>query len=154
MVSFNFCSTYLRFDILRRALEHFAGLRIYQTMNITDIDDKIVAKAKKTGEKPLVMKFDFPRLLMEQGIARKYEEEFCQEMAQLNVLPPERITRVTEFVPEIISFVQVSALENCKWANTHQEHCVAWSCVQHPIGCLFRYHGLWQIRQAARASLS
>lgn len=38
--------------------------------------------------------------------AAKYEEEFFTEMEQLRVRPPDIITRVTEFIPEIIEFIQ------------------------------------------------
>nr|XP_023397583.1 cysteine--tRNA ligase, cytoplasmic isoform X2 [Loxodonta africana] len=35
-----------------------------------------------------------------------WEEEFHKDMAALNVLPPDVLTRVSEYVPEIVSFVQ------------------------------------------------
>eukprot|EP00118_Oscarella_pearsei_P014770 m.129141 g.129141 ORF g.129141 m.129141 type:complete len:141 (+) comp37961_c0_seq4:604-1026(+) len=40
------CS-YVRFDILRRIMQHQFGLQIYQVMGITDVDDKIIAKARE-----------------------------------------------------------------------------------------------------------
>ena len=38
--------------------------------------------------------------------ARKYETEFLNDMATLGVLPPDVMTRVSEYVPEIITFIQ------------------------------------------------
>nr|CAD2170739.1 unnamed protein product [Meloidogyne enterolobii] len=38
-------------------------------------------------------------------LARKYENEFLQEMSSLNVLEPDVLTRVSEYIPEIIDYV-------------------------------------------------
>ncbi|KAL7077208.1 hypothetical protein ACQ4LE_003862 [Meloidogyne hapla] len=38
-------------------------------------------------------------------LARKYENEFLQEMASLNVREPDVLTRVSEYIPEIIDYV-------------------------------------------------
>jgi len=61
-------------------------------MNITDIDDKIIRKANEIGGQ-------FTE------ISRKYETEFFEDMKNLNVELPDVITRVSEFVPEIIAFI-------------------------------------------------
>ena len=61
-------------------------------MNITDIDDKIINKAKET-EKPFM------------EIARHFETEFLDDMKSLNVALPDVITRVTEYVPEIVDYI-------------------------------------------------
>ena len=39
-------------------------------------------------------------------LAAQYEEEYLEDMRDLNVQMPDVLTRVTEFVPEIISYVQ------------------------------------------------
>ena len=62
-------------------------------MNITDIDDKIIRKANESGQTFL-------------DIARLYETEFFEDMKSLNVELPDVITRVSEFVPEIIDFIK------------------------------------------------
>lgn len=62
-------------------------------MNITDIDDKIIRKS-------LEEKISFEEL------SRRYETEFFDDMRRLNVSLPESITRVSEFVPEIVSFIE------------------------------------------------
>ena len=38
--------------------------------------------------------------------ARKYETEFMEDLAALNVLPPDYISRVTEFLPQITKYVE------------------------------------------------
>lgn len=62
-------------------------------MNITDIDDKIIRKANEQG-KPY------------SELSRHFETEFFEDMRRLNVELPDVITRVSEFVPEIVKFIQ------------------------------------------------
>lgn len=62
-------------------------------MNITDVDDKIIRKAKEASK-------DFTE------ISRFYETEFLEDMRRLNVELPDVITRVSEFVPEIVEYIK------------------------------------------------
>ncbi|PGH16336.1 cysteine-tRNA ligase [Helicocarpus griseus UAMH5409] len=39
-------------------------------------------------------------------LTKKYEDRFMQDVRDLNVLDPDAITRVTEYMPEIVSFVE------------------------------------------------
>ena len=41
------CRNYVTIDILRRVLEDYFGYSILFVMNITDVDDKIVLKARR-----------------------------------------------------------------------------------------------------------
>jgi cysteinyl-tRNA synthetase len=71
---------------------------LFQVMGITDIDDKIIARAAVDGRTDVEGT---------AAIARRFESEFFRDMATLGVLPPDAVTRVTEFLPDIIRFVQV-----------------------------------------------
>lgn len=85
--------TYLAFDIIRRIMNDYFGYHVFLCMNITDIDDKIIARSAEQGK-------DFACL------ARYWEGKFWQDMRELNVLLPDVITRVSEYVPEVISFIE------------------------------------------------
>ena len=62
-------------------------------MNITDIDDKIIREANAKG-------------VPYNEFSRHFESEFFDDMKKLNVELPDVITRVSEFVPEIVTFIE------------------------------------------------
>jgi cysteinyl-tRNA synthetase len=84
--------TAVRFDIIRRYLA-YRKLAVTFVQNVTDIDDKIIDKVKKTGEDPMVM-------------TRRFTDEFYSCLRELHCLPVDRLTKVTECVPEVIQFVE------------------------------------------------
>ncbi|KAJ6648239.1 Cysteine--tRNA ligase, mitochondrial, partial [Pseudolycoriella hygida] len=63
------------------------------TMNITDIDDKIIARSIEVKE-------DWTQL------ARRYEQEFWTDMKRLGIETPNVQVRVTDHMPQIIQFTQ------------------------------------------------
>jgi len=62
-------------------------------MNVTDIDDKIIIRSRELGA-------DFSQF------ARKWENDFFANMKSLGVKMPDVITRVSEFMPEIIAYIE------------------------------------------------
>ncbi|XP_054671091.1 probable cysteine--tRNA ligase, mitochondrial isoform X2 [Grus americana] len=86
------CS-YVKFDIIRRIMTRFFGIEVIMVMGITDVDDKIIRRANEMNISPV-------------ALARIYEEDFKQDMAALKVLPPTAYMRVTDNIPQIISFIK------------------------------------------------
>ncbi|MES1912247.1 MAG: hypothetical protein MHM6MM_004554 [Cercozoa sp. M6MM] len=49
--------------------------------------------------------------------SQKFEAAFWDDMRRLNVLPPDHLTRVTEFVPQIVEFVQKIISQGLAYAS-------------------------------------
>jgi cysteinyl-tRNA synthetase len=82
----------IAFDTIRRSLE-FLGWQVKYVRNVTDIDDKIINEANKTGQDPL-------------AISAKFAAEYNRDMARFNVRPPTVEPKVTEHIPQIIAIVE------------------------------------------------
>lgn len=80
------------FDVVRRYLEH-VGYEVVYVQNFTDVDDKIIARAQKTGASW-------------SEIARKFEEVYLEQAALLNIKRADFHPRATEHIPEMIALVQ------------------------------------------------
>ncbi|XP_045870513.1 cysteine--tRNA ligase, cytoplasmic isoform X2 [Meles meles] len=184
--------SYISFDILRRVLRDYFGYDVFYCMNITDVDDKIIKRARQNylferyrekqpraaqvlqdvhaALKPFSAKLrettdpdrrqmlertrravelaaeplqravqsgvpaeaadGCAEVLLEEAkdllsdwldsslgsevtdnsifsrLPKFWEEDFHRDMEALNVLPPDVLTRVSEYVPEIVDFVQ------------------------------------------------
>lgn len=82
--------TFLFEDFLRRALKYL-GYRVFQIMNITDVDDKTISAGDgKMG------KF--------KELTKKFEEIFWQDLSKLNIEKPESTPRATEHIEQIVAF--------------------------------------------------
>lgn len=84
--------TYIAFDAIRRYLK-YKGYNVIYVVNITNVDDKIINRAKELGEHPL-------------KLAERYEREFFDAMEKLNVEKADFSPRVTDHMQDIISFIQ------------------------------------------------
>ena len=81
------------FDVLRRLLVHVHGKdNVVYARNITDIDDKIMAKAVAEGV-PI------------ETITQRYEHFYLQDMGALGVQPPDLAPHATAHVPGMIDMI-------------------------------------------------
>lgn len=80
------------FDTLRRYLE-YRGYNVKFVQNFTDVDDKIINRAKEEG-------------ISAPEVSEKYIKEYFKDAAALNVKPATVHPKVSEHIPEIISFVK------------------------------------------------
>ena len=83
----------INFDILRRWLTA-SGYEVTFIRNVTDIDDKILEKAKVEN-------------MPWWALAFKYEQEFQKAYSVLNVLPPTYEPRATGHITQMIELMQL-----------------------------------------------
>ncbi|MEZ7897620.1 MAG: cysteine--tRNA ligase [Flaviflexus sp.] len=81
----------LSFDVLTRWLTR-SGYRVTTVRNVTDIDDKILAKSKEAGWEWWAW-------------AYRFEQEFSAAYRALGVLPPTYEPRATGHVPDMIELI-------------------------------------------------
>ena len=75
-------------DLLRRSLRHL-GFRVTQVMNITDVEDKIIAKMEAEG------------LTLEQ-VTQPFVDAFFEDIDALGIERAEHYPKATEHIPEMI----------------------------------------------------
>ena len=83
--------SYVSFDVLRRYLE-FRGYQVLHVQNFTDVEDNIIAAAKRAG-------------ITITELTERYILEFFQDMDALNVTRAHVYPKATEEVPQIIEMV-------------------------------------------------
>ncbi len=82
------------FDLLYRVLRHEYGAEhVKYVRNITDIDDKIIAAARETGE-PI------------DALTRRTFAIFHEDMAALGNLPPDVEPRATQYIPQMKAMIE------------------------------------------------
>src|SRR2546421_7358495 len=79
------------FDTIRRYLE-WSGLKVTYVSNVTDIDDNIINRAQRDHTS-------------EPELAAKYEAEFEQQFARLNIKPPTETPRATEWIKQMKALI-------------------------------------------------
>lgn len=84
--------TYISFDVIVRYLK-YSGYSVFYLQNITDIDDKIINRAKEKGVDPL-------------ELSHKFEKEYLKDMELLNVNNVNFYARATEHMSAIINQIQ------------------------------------------------
>jgi cysteinyl-tRNA synthetase len=84
--------TFVVFDVLSRVLRVLYP-RLTYVRNITDVDDKINARARESGE-PIA------------SITARTTADFHADMAKLGVLPPDEEPRATQHIGQMIEIIQ------------------------------------------------
>lgn len=80
------------FDTVRRYLA-YRGYDVLYVQNFTDVDDKIINRAREEGEEPL-------------SLARKYIDEYFKDADALNVRRADKHPGVSGHMPDIVRVVE------------------------------------------------
>jgi cysteinyl-tRNA synthetase len=84
--------TYIIYDVIARYLRQF-GYEVFYLQNITDIDDKIIDRAKNSGRDPV-------------ELSKEFTQYHHTDMKALNINSVNHYAPATEFIPEIISQIK------------------------------------------------
>jgi len=83
---------YVAFDVIVKYLRQ-KGYQVKYVQNLTDVDDKIIRRAKESGK-------------AEKEVSEKFAFEFFNDMQSLGVAKPDVSPKVTEHIPEIIETIK------------------------------------------------
>lgn len=83
--------TLVSFDVIRAYLSHI-GYAVKYVQNVTDIDDKIIKRARERKMPPL-------------ELSKKYADESEKEFARLGIAKPDFSPKVSEYIPQIIALI-------------------------------------------------
>ena len=83
--------TALTFDMIRRYLT-WTGLTVTVASNVTDIDDKIIARAGQEGR-------------TEPDVAAEFTAKYDEQMARLAILPADSRPHATQFVDGMVEII-------------------------------------------------
>jgi len=79
-------------DVIRRYLR-YKGFKVRYVSNITDIDDKMINRAKEMG-------------ISIQELGEIYSNAYFEDIAKLNIERPDVTPRATQHIPEIIEAIE------------------------------------------------
>lgn len=80
-------------DIVRRYMEQWLGYEVVFVQNLTDIDDKIINRANEQGRSA-------------DDLAKEFAAAYFEDVAKLGVAPATQNPRATEYVNEMIEFME------------------------------------------------
>ena len=80
---------FITFDVFTKYLRHI-GFNVFYLQNITDIDDKIIARAREKGVSP-------------KDLAVAFEKEYLKDMKSLGINSVSKYARATSYIKEIIN---------------------------------------------------
>jgi len=92
--------TYIIFDSFAKYLKHI-GFNVLYVQNITDVDDKIIARAREKSVLP-------------KDLAEAFTKDYMKDMKLLGVTSVKKYAKATSYIKEIIS--QVTRLLEKKYA--------------------------------------
>ena len=93
----------MTYDIVRRYFE-WRGLEVLHVANVTDIDDNIINRANDEG-------------ITEPDVASSWEVVYFAAMDALDILHPHERPHATDFVDEMVVFIQVLLDNDTAYAN-------------------------------------
>jgi len=83
----------LLWSVIRKYLQ-WRGFRVTLVQNFTDVDDKIIQRARERGEDPL-------------KLSDRYAKQYLSAMRRLGIEDADHYPRVSEHIPDIVEMIRV-----------------------------------------------
>jgi len=129
--------TYVSFDMIRRYLKYL-GYKVNYVRNITDIDDKIIRRAKENNE-------DY------QALTSRFITAIDEDEKALNILPPDSAPKATEYIDQMIDVIK--KLIDKKLAYIASNGDVYYAVHQFPDYGKLAHQDVGKLRAGARVSI-
>src|ERR1700733_4452692 len=84
--------TFMFQDLLRRFLR-VRGYKVFQVMNLTDVDDRIIAHAAAAGKSI-------------RDFTEQYIKAFVEDCLTLGMEPPEKLVRATDHIEDMVTLIE------------------------------------------------
>ena len=94
----------IAFDVVRRWLQA-SGYQVNYVRNITDIDDKIINRARELGETV-------------EALTARHIESMNEDFAALGIRPADHEPRATRFIPEIVTMISTLIAKGNAYVGT------------------------------------
>ncbi|MBI5144124.1 MAG: cysteine--tRNA ligase, partial [Candidatus Omnitrophica bacterium] len=89
------------FDVIRCYFE-YKGYKVKFVRNVTDVDDKIIEKAKKE------------RLTVKE-VSQKYLDVYHDGLTLLGIGKPDKEPKATEYIPKMVKFIELLIKNGCAY---------------------------------------
>lgn len=130
--------TYAAFDVIIRYLR-WRGYNVTYVRNITDIDDKIIKRANENKEAFIT-------------VVQRFTTAMHDDFTKLGLLSPDHEPRATEYVPQIIKFIEKLISHHCAYVANNGD--VYYDVRQFKeYGCL-SHHDIDQLESGARVEIN
>jgi cysteinyl-tRNA synthetase len=96
---------YVAFDLLKRVLTH-AGYTVNHVQNFTDIDDKIIDRARQNNESI-------------DDLTRRFIDAYFEDMTALNILPATHYPKATDHIPQMIRLIETLIKKDAAYVANH-----------------------------------
>ncbi len=90
------------FDVIRRYLQ--SKYEVTFVRNVTDVDDKIIDKAKRESKRA-------------EEISKKYLDSYHEDMDLLGIGRPDREPLATEYIPKMVKFIGLLIEKGCAYES-------------------------------------
>lgn len=99
------------FDVIRKYFK-YRGNEVTFVRNVTDVDDKIIDKAKAViaGQQPGISLNE-----KTEEISKKYLDEYHADMDLLGIDSPDKEPRATEYIPKMVKFIELLIKRGCAY---------------------------------------